>query len=59
MATSMNCTQAIWMRHVLEGFKKTMTEPVIIYYDNTSEISISKNMVLHARTKHIEPSIIY
>lgn len=31
-----------------------MTEPVIIYCDNTSAINISKNLVLHARTKHIE-----
>lgn len=50
----MNFTQAIWMRHVLEGFKKDMIELVIIHYDNTSVINISRNSVLHARTKHIE-----
>ena len=50
----MNCTQAIWMKHVLDGFKVNMIELVIIYYDNTSSISITKNLVLHGRNKHIE-----
>ena len=31
----------------------TFKEPVIIYCDNTSTISISKNHVLHSKTKHI------
>lgn len=54
VAASMNCTQAIWMRHMLEGFKIDMSEPVTINCDNTSAINISKNPILHARTKHIE-----
>ena len=28
-------------------------DPVIIYCDNTSAINISKNPVMHAKTKHI------
>lgn len=54
MATSMNCTQAIWMRHASEGFEENMTESMVIYCDNASAISISNNVVLYARTKHIE-----
>lgn len=54
VAASMNCTQTIQMRHVLEGFKIDMSKPATIYCDNTSTINISKNHVLHARTKHIE-----
>lgn len=50
----MNCTQAIWMRHILEGFKMKISKPIKILCDNTSAISISKNHVLHARTKHIQ-----
>lgn len=42
------------MKHVLEGFKVPISEPVNIFCDNTSAINISKNLVLHARTKHIE-----
>ena len=54
VATYMNCTQAIRMRHVLDGFKVNVTELVAIYYDNTGAINIEKNPKLHARTKHIE-----
>ena len=50
----MNCTQTIWMKHVLSGFKVPISEPVSIFCDNTSAINISKNPVLHARTKHFE-----
>jgi hypothetical protein len=28
-------------------------EPIPIYFDNTSTISISKNPVMHSKTKHI------
>lgn len=42
------------MMHVLNGFKVPISEPVSIFCDNTSAINISKNPVLHARTKHFE-----
>ena len=28
-------------------------EPILILYDNTSAINISKNPVMHSKTKHI------
>ena len=31
-----------------------MSEPIIIYYDNISNIQLAKNPVAHAHTKHIE-----
>ena len=31
----------------------TFEEPVIIYYDNTSIVSMSKNLVFHSKAKHI------
>ena len=31
----------------------TFIEPVIIYYDNTSTINMSKNPILHSKTKHM------
>ena len=34
--------------------KEEITEPVILYCDNTSTIIISKNLIMHAKTKHIE-----
>ena len=33
--------------------KEEVTKPVILYCDNTSAINISKNCVMHAKTKHI------
>lgn len=33
------------MRHVLEGLRFNMFEPVTIYYDNTSAINISKKIM--------------
>ena len=29
------------------------TKPIVIHYDNTSTISMSKNPVLHSKTKHV------
>ena len=33
--------------------KEDIIELVVIYYDNTSAINISKNPVIHTKTKHI------
>ena len=33
--------------------KEEITKPVILYCDNKSAINISKNLVMHAKTKHI------
>ena len=33
--------------------KEKITEPVILYCDNTSSINISKNPMIHSKTKNI------
>ena len=33
--------------------KEDITEPMTLYCDNTSAINISKNLVMHTKTKHI------
>ena len=33
--------------------KKDITKPITLYCDNTSAINISKNLVMHTKTKHI------
>ena len=38
---------------MLEDIGITFEEPFIIYCNNTSIVSMSKNLVLHSKTKHI------
>ena len=47
------CTQLLWMQKLLHDYG-ICQEYLTIYYDNTSAINISKNLVQHSRTKHIE-----
>ncbi|KAJ3686570.1 hypothetical protein LUZ61_015734 [Rhynchospora tenuis] len=47
------CTQLLWMLQTLRDFELVF-QKVPILCDNTSAILISKNPVLHSRTKHIE-----
>ncbi|XP_078159560.1 secreted RxLR effector protein 161-like [Carex rostrata] len=53
VATSSCCTQILWMLQSLNDYEIHFRN-VPIMCDNTSAIMISKNMVLHYRTKHIE-----
>eukprot|EP00253_Pinus_taeda_P035289 PITA_35289 len=47
------CTQLLWMMQTLQDFQITCTPPISILSDNTSAINISKNPVMHSKTKHI------
>ncbi|MFA1094683.1 Ty1/Copia family ribonuclease HI, partial [Klebsiella pneumoniae] len=50
---AINCTNIVWIKHLLKGMKEEIIEPVILYCDNTSSINISKNPIMHAKTKNI------
>ena len=53
IATGSCCTQLLWTQKLLHDYgicQKHLT----IYCDNTDAINISKNLVQHSRTKHIE-----
>ena len=52
-ATSVSC-QVVWMRRVLKDLSQNHQEPTIIFFDNNSAITLSKNHVFHKRTKHID-----
>ncbi len=41
------------MKQTLQDAHVEYNNPIIILCDNTSYISISKNLVMHSRTKHI------
>eukprot|EP00253_Pinus_taeda_P024914 PITA_24914 len=46
-------TQLLWMMQTLQDIQVTCTSPISIFCDNTSAISISKNPIMHSKTKHI------
>lgn len=48
-----NCTKVIWMKQMLKDIGVLFEEPIVIYCDNTSTINMSKNLVMHSKTKHI------
>ena len=41
------------MKQTLQDIKVVFEEPMVIYCDNTSAISLSKNLVQHSKAKHI------
>ena len=43
----------MWMKQMLKDIGIEFGEPVIIYHDNTSRVSMYKNHVLHSKTKNI------
>ena len=53
IAAAACCTQILWMKQTLQDIHVTCNEPIPILCDNTSAISISKNPVMHSKTKHI------
>lgn len=52
-AASCSC-QAIWLRRLLEVLHNQQQGPTLIYCDSSSAIKLSKNSVLHGRSKHID-----
>ncbi|KAE8732649.1 hypothetical protein F3Y22_tig00001818pilonHSYRG00071 [Hibiscus syriacus] len=54
VAASTCVCQAIWMRKLLEEVHFKQKGPTIIYCDNSSTIKLSKNPILHGRSKHID-----
>lgn len=49
------CTcQAVWMKRVLKKLGYEGNESTIIFCDNSSAIKLSKNHVMHGRSKHID-----
>jgi len=47
------CAQSIWIKHQLEDYGNHL-ENVPLRCDNISIINLTKNPIMHYRTKHIE-----
>ncbi|KAL0375559.1 UNVERIFIED_CONTAM: Retrovirus-related Pol polyprotein from transposon TNT 1-94 [Sesamum calycinum] len=54
IAAAATSNHAIWLRRILEDMGEKQEEPTTIYCDNKSAIDITKNLVQHNRTKHID-----
>ena len=53
VATASCCTQLLWMMQTLQDIQIKCSLLISIMCDNTSSISISKNLVMHSKIKHI------
>jgi hypothetical protein len=53
IAATTCCTQVLWMKQTLKDIQVKYDDPVPIYCDNARTISISKNLVMHSKMKHI------
>jgi len=51
--------QGVWLRRLLEDVLGRSTPPPLIKTDNMSAIALSKNPVLHDRSKHIDTKFHY
>lgn len=49
----MGACQAVWLRNVLEDIGFNQVEGTTLFCDNSSAIKLSRNPVLHGRSKHI------
>jgi hypothetical protein len=47
------CTHVLWIKQNLKDIEVEYDEPILIFCDNTNAISISKNPMMHSKTKHI------
>ncbi|KAG7561531.1 Zinc finger CCHC-type superfamily [Arabidopsis thaliana x Arabidopsis arenosa] len=54
VAASFCATQCLWMKRILGNLSQTEERCVTILCDNSSSIKLSKNPILHGRTKHIK-----
>ena len=53
IAAASCCTQVIWMKQTLEYILIKYEDLIVISCDNTSATNISRNHVMHSKTKHI------
>ncbi|XP_057980101.1 uncharacterized mitochondrial protein AtMg00810-like [Malania oleifera] len=58
VATACAC-QAIWLKRILEELQFKQVEATTVFCDNNSAIKLSKNPVLHERSKHIDVKYIF
>eukprot|EP00253_Pinus_taeda_P035439 PITA_35439 len=58
VATTTSC-QVVWMRRMLRSLGQEQAKGTMIFCENSSTIALSKNLVFHKRTKHIDTRFHY
>jgi hypothetical protein len=54
VATASCACQGMWLRNILKQLSQEQAGATIVYCDNSSSIKLSKNPVMHGRSKHID-----
>ncbi|XP_074361830.1 secreted RxLR effector protein 161-like [Apium graveolens] len=54
MAATATTCEGIWSHKLLSQITGSQVGPVILYLDNRSAIDLTKNLVFHGRSKHID-----
>jgi len=54
IAAALCACQCVWLRRVLEHLDQCQFGTTVIFCDNGSTIKLSKNPILHGRSKHID-----
>ncbi|KAJ8765763.1 hypothetical protein K2173_014885 [Erythroxylum novogranatense] len=54
IAASFCACQAIWIKRILKVLDSSQDECCVVMCDNSSSIKLSKNPVMHGRSKHID-----
>ena len=53
VAASMASRELIWLQRLLQSFQQISQTPALLYCDNQSAISLTKDDVFHSKSKHI------
>ena len=53
IAAASDCAQLLWMKKLLHDYGITQ-DTMCVFCENTSAINLSKNLVQHSKSKHIE-----
>ena len=46
--------ETVCFKRILKNLSVCITNPILLYCDNLNSIHLTRNLVLHARTKHIK-----
>jgi hypothetical protein len=54
VAAASSACQVVWLRRILTILNQEQSNPTVVFCDNISAIKLSKNPVMHGRSKHID-----